>query len=154
VEPVRPGTLTGPIPSPKPCLYFFIPTEPVGFTGLPVGFLGSWEPVWGTLAEATSGRVPRTVGNRTGSAGSRWNRSDLVHELVRFPIPNRAYIFFIPIEPVGFTGLPAGFFVGTGVGAVWGTLTSSTFLVPVTAGPSTSRCMSVHNMISHNVQVQ
>jgi hypothetical protein len=63
-------------------------------------------------------------------------------------------IFFYPHRPVGFTGLPAVFFVGTGVGAVWGTLNSSTFLVPVTAGPSISRCMSVHNMICHNVQVQ
>jgi hypothetical protein len=35
-------------------------------------------------------RVPRTVGNRTGSAGSRWNRADPVHEPVRFPPTNSA----------------------------------------------------------------
>jgi hypothetical protein len=36
--PVRSGTRTRPVPSPKPCLYFFNPTEPAGFTGLPVSF--------------------------------------------------------------------------------------------------------------------
>jgi hypothetical protein len=54
----------------------------------------------------------------------RWNRSGPVHETVRFTVPNRAYIFFIPTEPAGFTGLPAGFFLvrGNRCGAVWGTL--------------------------------
>jgi hypothetical protein len=41
-------------------------------------------------------RVDETVGNRTGSAGSRWNRSGPVHEPVRFPLINRAYIFLTP----------------------------------------------------------
>jgi hypothetical protein len=54
-------------------------------------------------------RVHQTVENRTGSAGSRWNRSgpvhepvrpgtrtSPVHEPVRFPLTNRAYIFLTP----------------------------------------------------------
>jgi hypothetical protein len=30
-NPVRPGTRTGPVPTPKPCLNFFSPNEPAGF---------------------------------------------------------------------------------------------------------------------------
>jgi hypothetical protein len=39
------------------------------------------------------GRVRKTGGNRSGSTGSRWNRSGPVHEPVRFPPQNRAYKF-------------------------------------------------------------
>jgi hypothetical protein len=63
-------------------------------------------------------RVLRTVGNWTGSAGSRWNWSGPVHEPVRFPIPNRAYIFYSHQTGNRFTGR-FFWFVGTGVGAVW-----------------------------------
>jgi hypothetical protein len=38
-------------------------------------------------------RVRKTGGNRSGSTGSRWNRSGSVHEPVRFPPQNRAYEF-------------------------------------------------------------
>jgi hypothetical protein len=38
-------------------------------------------------------RVRKTGGNRSGSTGSRWNRSGPVHEPVRFPPQNRAYEF-------------------------------------------------------------
>jgi hypothetical protein len=43
-------------------------------------------------------RVRETGGNRSGSTGSRWNRSGLVHEPVRFPPKNRAYKFAIPVN--------------------------------------------------------
>jgi hypothetical protein len=39
VEPVRPGTRTGPVPTLKPCLIFLTLDEPVGLTGIPAGFL-------------------------------------------------------------------------------------------------------------------
>jgi hypothetical protein len=42
---------------------------------------------WWRPALAT---VRKTGGNRSGSAGSWWNRSGSVHEPVRFPPPNRA----------------------------------------------------------------
>jgi hypothetical protein len=43
-------------------------------------------------------RVRKTGGNRSGSTGSRWNRSGPVHEPVRFPPKNRAYKFAIPVN--------------------------------------------------------
>jgi hypothetical protein len=46
VEPVRPGTHTGPVPTPKPCLKFLPLSEPDGLTGLPVGFFEPWEPTF------------------------------------------------------------------------------------------------------------
>jgi hypothetical protein len=57
--PVRPVTGgTGPTwytnrpgSHPKPCLSFFNPTEPAGFTGLPSGFFCSWEPVFPRFGE-------------------------------------------------------------------------------------------------------
>jgi hypothetical protein len=49
-------------------------------------------------------RVNQTVRNRTGSTGSRWNRSGPVHEPVRLPLTNRACIFLTitnrPVSPV------------------------------------------------------
>jgi hypothetical protein len=54
-------------------------------------------------------RVCKTGGNRSGSTDSRWNRSGLVHEPVRFP-PNKPCLKFLNLnEPAGLTGLPAGF---------------------------------------------
>jgi hypothetical protein len=44
VEPVRPGTQTGPVPTSKPCLIFLTLDEPAGLTGLPTGFFEPWEP--------------------------------------------------------------------------------------------------------------
>jgi hypothetical protein len=38
VEPVRLGTRTGPVPTPKPCLIFLTLSEPAGLTGIPAGF--------------------------------------------------------------------------------------------------------------------
>jgi hypothetical protein len=51
VEPGRPGTRTGPVPTHKQCLSFSNPTEPAGFTGLPAGFFDSWEPVFPRFGE-------------------------------------------------------------------------------------------------------
>jgi hypothetical protein len=47
---------------------------------------------------AAGTRVRKTGGNRSGSTGSRWNRSGPVHEPVRFPPKNRAYKFAIPVN--------------------------------------------------------
>jgi hypothetical protein len=44
VEPVRPGTRTGPVPTLKPYLIFLTIDEPAGLTGIPAGFFGPWEP--------------------------------------------------------------------------------------------------------------
>jgi hypothetical protein len=58
-------------------------------------------------------RVRKTGGNRSGSTGSRWNRSGPVHEPVRFPPKNRAYKFAIPVNRPVFADsrkpLPGGF---------------------------------------------
>jgi hypothetical protein len=43
-------------------------------------------------------RVRKTGGNRSGSTGSRWNRSGPVHEPVRFPPLNRAYNFYLSVN--------------------------------------------------------
>jgi hypothetical protein len=55
-------------------------------------------------ARGLGAKVNQTVGNRTSSAGSRWNRSGPVHEPVRFPLTNCAYIFLTtsnrPVSPV------------------------------------------------------
>jgi hypothetical protein len=61
VEPVRPGTLTGLVPTPKLCLQFLPPSKPAGLTGLPAGFFEPWEPA-----------LPRSVNlsRRTSSTGN------------------------------------------------------------------------------------
>jgi hypothetical protein len=71
----------------------------------------------GTGADLHAGRwiARRTQGWRNRWEPDRfgrfpWNRSGPVHEPVRFPLINRAYIFFSTSEPAGFTGLPTGFF--------------------------------------------
>jgi hypothetical protein len=62
---------------------------------------------------AAGTRVRKTGGNRSGSTGSRWNRSGPVHEPVRFPPKNRAYKFAIPVNRPVFADsrkpLPGGF---------------------------------------------
>jgi hypothetical protein len=59
VEPGRPGTRTGPVPTHKPCLSFSNPTEPAGFTGLPAGFFirGNRCSPRGTLPRANGARL-------------------------------------------------------------------------------------------------
>jgi hypothetical protein len=47
VEPVQPGTWTGPVPTPKPCLQIRENGKLAGFTGKPPGFFDSWEPLAG-----------------------------------------------------------------------------------------------------------
>jgi hypothetical protein len=57
--------------------------------------------VWPSIFPSSSSkhsRVRKTGGNRSGSTGSRWNRSSPVHEPVRFPPKNRAYKFAIPVN--------------------------------------------------------
>jgi hypothetical protein len=90
----------------------------------------SWDlPMWSSSSAGggdrriPASRVPRTVGNRTSWAGSRWNRSGPVHEPVQFPVPNRAYNFY-PHRTGRFHWFTGRFFwfVEIGVGAVWGTL--------------------------------
>jgi hypothetical protein len=51
----------------------------------------------------------------------RWNRSGPVHETVRFTVPNRAYIFFIPTEPPVSPVYRPVFFFGSWE-PVWGGL--------------------------------
>jgi hypothetical protein len=50
-------------------------------------------PVASRLDNSASTRVRKTGGNRSSSAGSRWNRSGLVHEPVRFPPQTVTKIF-------------------------------------------------------------
>jgi hypothetical protein len=54
VEPVRPGTRTGPVPTNKACLYFFNNSKPAGFTGLPTGFFEPRKPAGGGLVNPGS----------------------------------------------------------------------------------------------------
>jgi hypothetical protein len=68
-------------------------------------------------------RVNQTVGNRTGSAGSRWNRSGPVHEPVRFPLTNRDCIFLPTAnQPVLPVYRPVFLNRGNRPAAVWLTL--------------------------------
>jgi hypothetical protein len=60
--------------------------------------------------QALQARVPRTVGNRTGSTGNRPNRSGPVHKSVLFPVPNRAYIIFYPHRTSRFHRFTGRFF--------------------------------------------
>jgi hypothetical protein len=64
--------------------------------------LGTWlnnqhKKIKGIIWVGTA-RVRKTGGNRSGSTGSRWNRSGPVHEPVRFPPLNRAYNFYLLVN--------------------------------------------------------
>jgi hypothetical protein len=60
------------------------------------------------VAQPRGGRVHKTGGNRTGSAGSRWYRSGPVLTL-------KPYLKYCePSEPAGFTGKPGRFFPNGG----------------------------------------
>jgi hypothetical protein len=74
------------------------------------------------LVLVLSTRVPRTVGNRTGSAGSRWNRSGSQSQTVP--------IFFYPHRTGRFHRFTGRFFLvrGNHSGAVWGNLLCTTSL--------------------------
>jgi hypothetical protein len=101
------------------------------------------------LFSSVLARVPRSVGNRTGLAGSRWNRSGPVHEPVRFPVPNRAYNFLSPPNRPFSPVYRSVFLVrGNQCGAVWGTLVLATILFDSEASYSfiSSSFVEKHNI--------
>jgi hypothetical protein len=65
------------------------------------------------VTKSLPSRVRKTGGNRSGSTGSRWNRSGPVHEPVRSPPQNRAYKFASPVNrPVSPVNRPGFYFYG------------------------------------------